>query len=79
MGEVVKIRPGFQWSKTIWSGVRTTLYTLGGIAVAAIWQAVSDPATLSILLGQAKVPAGVAIIISGAIAAYNNRRKNKDK
>lgn len=80
MGEVVKLWGGYSKAKTLLKGLKVAGLSLLGLGGAAIVAALTDEATVSIILGQAKVaPAVAAVLIPAIVAAASNWKKNKDK
>lgn len=79
MADEVKLAEGYDWKKSVASGLRRTVVTLGAVAVAAVVQALTDPETVQIILGQAKVAAVLVPVIVFAATTYQNYRKNKDR
>lgn len=77
MGEVIKLKT-YEFSKTLLKGVKAFALSLAGIAAGAIIPVLQDPDALKVLLGQAKLPLALAMVIPAVVAALLNWNKNKD-
>jgi hypothetical protein len=77
MGEVIKIR-SYEPAKTALKGLKTAALALLGVGCGAVLATLQNPEAMSVLLGQAKLPASLAVAIPAIVAAILNWNKNKD-
>lgn len=69
----------YDWHKSLKAGLHRAGLALGGVVVAAIVQALQDPALVTRILGTGKLAVALVPAVVGLASAFANWWKNKDR